>query len=98
MVVVLVIGILVAIAIPVFGFVVDNARNQTCKTTLRAIDGASAKYQAKFGVWPSDVEDLKDDGHLLKEPIDPHTGFSDYTIDANGMAHANSPLDHQTYR
>ncbi len=41
MVVVLIIGILVAVAIPVFGSAAENARERACDANLRTLDGAS---------------------------------------------------------
>lgn len=95
--VVLIIGILVAIAIPVYGGVVDNAKDASCRTNLRSIDGATAQYQAEFGVWPADVDALVTTKYLKDVPEDPHAGATAYTIDSSGAAHAEGPLDHVTY-
>lgn len=46
MVVVVIIGILVAIAIPVFGLVQDNARNKASLADHRVVVGAVQMYQA----------------------------------------------------
>ncbi len=46
MIVVLIIGILVAIAIPVFTAVQNTARARTCQANLRTIDGALQTYAA----------------------------------------------------
>lgn len=46
MVVVLIIGILVAVAIPVFVSASNNARVKTCKANLRTIDGAIQTFIA----------------------------------------------------
>ena len=97
MVVVLIIGVLVAIAMPVYGTAVNNATDQSCRTNLRTIDGATAQYQAEFGMWPLDVQALVTTKYLKAKPEDSHKGATDYTIDANGQAHANGPLDHVTY-
>ncbi len=52
MVVVLIIGILVAIAIPVFNAVTDSARLRTCQANQRAIEGAAQQYSAaNNGLW-----------------------------------------------
>ena len=97
MVVVLIIGILVSIAIPVYGVVANNARDKACRNNLRAIDGAAAQYQAEYGNWPSDVSKLVSGAYIKAKPNDPHVGAADYTIDVNGFAHTNGPLDHVTY-
>lgn len=46
MVVVLIIGILVAIAIPVFNAASDSARQRTCQANQRTIEGAVQQYVA----------------------------------------------------
>ncbi len=46
MVVVLIIGILVAIAIPVFNAAQDSARKSACQNNLRVLDGATQQYLA----------------------------------------------------
>jgi prepilin-type N-terminal cleavage/methylation domain-containing protein len=47
MVVVLIIGILVAIAIPVFQSTQNNARRRTCLANLRTMDGGIQQYNAE---------------------------------------------------
>jgi len=46
MVVVLIIGILVAIAIPVFNAASDSARRSACQSNLRTLDGATEQWAA----------------------------------------------------
>ena len=46
MVVVLIIGILVAIAIPVFNAAQDSARKSACQNNLRVLDGATEQWAA----------------------------------------------------
>ena len=46
MVVVLIIGILVAIAIPVFNAASDSARKSACQANLRTLDGATQQWVA----------------------------------------------------
>jgi type IV pilus assembly protein PilA len=57
MVVVLIIGILVAIAIPVFNTAATNARIKSCQSNLRTIDGAVNTFAA-------DQSDGSAQGHL----------------------------------
>lgn len=47
MVVVLIIGILVAIAIPVFQSTQNNAKRRACKANLRTMDGSIQQYNAE---------------------------------------------------
>lgn len=53
MVVVLIIGILVAIAIPVFNAAKANAQRKSCWSNQRTIEGAMGMYQADQGRFPS---------------------------------------------
>jgi len=52
MVVVLIIGILVAIAIPVFNAAKANAQKKSCFANQRTIEGVVQTYQADLGVMP----------------------------------------------
>jgi type II secretion system protein G len=85
MVVVLIIGILVAIAIPVFGSAANNAKNKSCEANNRTIAGAVAQYQAEYNAIPATVQALVDTGFLKTLPVDPHTNASGYTISAGGV-------------
>ncbi len=59
MIVVLIIGILVAIAIPVFQSVQDNARRRTCQANLRTMDGAIQTYAGdNDGTYPAALANL----------------------------------------
>jgi len=49
MVVVLIIGILVAIAIPVFNSAKANAQQKTCYANQRTIEGAAQTWEAEYG-------------------------------------------------
>lgn len=87
MVVLLIIGILVAIAIPIYNKTQENARKETCKANLRTIDGAIYQYQADG----KDMDALKGvsvlvGDYLKKEPKCPSGG--EYSI-VNGAAQCN---------
>lgn len=58
MVVILIIGILVAIAIPVFNASRESAYRRTCQANLRTIDGAVSTYRADNGSVPAAIGDL----------------------------------------
>ena len=60
MVVVLIIGILVAIAIPVFNSAKENAQKKSCFANQRTIEGAAQTYAADdpTGAMPAAVSDL----------------------------------------
>jgi prepilin-type N-terminal cleavage/methylation domain-containing protein len=58
MVVVLIIGILVAIAIPVFNAAKANAEAKQCKGTMRTVEGQARAYEAETGALPAALADL----------------------------------------
>lgn len=98
MVVVLIIGILVAIAIPVFNAASRSARQRTCHSNQRIIEGAVQQYVAADpGNTPADVAGvLQDSGSLLvpeyiKEvPLCPYNDV-EYTIDNTGSTTCPDP-------
>ena len=53
MVVVLIIGILIAIAIPVFNAAKANAQKKSCYANQRTLEGAAETYQADQGSLPT---------------------------------------------
>ena len=58
MVVVVIIGVLVAIAVPIYRNVTDNAARKAHDANLRTIDGAVAIYRAENNVLPANINDL----------------------------------------
>ena len=102
MVVVLIIGILVAIAIPVFNSAKRNAQVKSCFANQRTIDGALVSYQAEYGVFPADgtaMADLLSTNYLKKAPVHPGS-VAAYTVlnnEVNGCPGA-APNDHGAYQ
>ena len=64
MVVVVIIGVLVAIAIPIYGTVTARAQLRACEANRRTIDGAVTMWQmeddARLGTSPADLDALSD--------------------------------------
>ena len=58
MVVVVIIGILVAVAIPVFNAAKANAWKRSCHANQRTIEGAAQSYNAENGAMPANVAAL----------------------------------------
>ena len=65
MVVVVIIGVLVAIAIPIFNNVQANAQKNACFANQRTIEGALNVYLADTGNYPSNTEATLNASHLL---------------------------------
>lgn len=82
MVVVLIIGILVAIAIPVFNAAKANAQRKSCYANQRTIEGSCQTYNAESGSLPTDVGQLVPT-FIKVAPLCP-TNKASYTVDASG--------------
>lgn len=105
MVVVLIIGILVAIAIPIFNNATKTAKTNTCKANIRTINGAIAQKATTDGkTLAEEGADLTTGGvaalvpdYLKSEPKCPFGPA--YTITADGTvdeaAHLNADGSHK---
>jgi type IV pilus assembly protein PilA len=80
MVVVLIIGILVAIAIPVFNAARANAEEKSCFANQRTLEGAAQQWLASdvannlADLDTNGVDTLVSAGIILSEPVCPTTG------------------------
>ena len=68
MVVVLIIGILVAIAIPVFNTAKANAQKKACYANQRTIEGSANTYEAERGAAPASLQALLTANYLKANP------------------------------
>ena len=84
MVVVLIIGILVAIAIPVFNAAKDAAQKKACFANQRTIEGAVQQFNAAGGVMPTAMTDLVP-SYIAADPKCPQAGATGYTFSAAGL-------------
>ena len=83
MIVVVIMGILIAVAIPLYGAIKDNANNKTCLNNIKTIKSNAANYAASYNVNVGSKADLKtmfDDGKLPDCPFDQDGDEADYTI------------------
>lgn len=84
MVVVVIIGILTAIAVPVYNSVTENAERSAVEANLRTIDSAIMQYYASGKTDLESIDDLVDAGFLLSIPEGPKT--ASYDIQGTGTA------------
>jgi type IV pilus assembly protein PilA len=93
MIVVVLIGILIAIAIPIYANVQSNAKIRACQANLRTIDGAIQQWRAAD---PSHtgIPDLEIDimgVHIVAPLSCPTTGTDTYSINAvTGVAECSN--------
>jgi type II secretory pathway pseudopilin PulG len=85
MIVILIIAVLVAIAVPVFLSAQSNARRRCCQANLRTIDGAINTYNSQYDFYPPNSMPV---GSLVptllkRNPTCP-TLSSNYTLSAAG--------------
>lgn len=71
-----VIGILAAIAIPRFKQAPDKAREVVLKTNLHTIRESIDQFFADKAHYPEDLQILVDEGYLRSMPLDPFTDSS----------------------
>ena len=93
MIVVLILGILIAIAVPVYLSATDNAKTNTCKSNLRTIDSAQSTYAAAHdGTYATTISALAPTAlkTIPKCPKAP-AASGDYVI--KGDATGDAPFD-----
>ena len=85
MVVVIILGILVAIAIPIYNNVTGDAQKKACAANERTLEGAVAMYQAaNGGKMPDDLDVLKNEGFIEEVPTCPVDDSKGYTLNSDG--------------
>lgn len=97
MVVILIIAILVAIAVPVFNVARTAAYRRTCQANLRTLDGAVNTYNAAEDGWPSGTTALVDGQYIKAAPACPvnstaysySTSTHAYSCPNNGNTNVN---------
>lgn len=82
MVVVLILGILIAVALPIFNESKASAQRSTCWSNQRTIEGACQSYSASYGSIPPNLAAMVP-RYLRDAPTCPSSGV-EYTIDASG--------------
>jgi len=84
MIVLLLIGLLAAIATPVLTGSVNRAKESTLKETLLVVRKALDSYYADKGKYPQDLSVLVENKYLRAVPVDPVTDSKDsWTYERN---------------
>ena len=104
MIVVVIMGILIAVAIPLYGAITTNANNKTCATNIKTIKTAAANYYASYdqtaiGSKANLLTLMEDKNNLPQCPvggdydiyINQSTGAA--TVVCDGAADGHTPAD-----
>lgn len=83
MIVILIIGILVGIAVPVFLSARGSSEEKVCQANLRTMKSAANVYGASCGSYPSSISDLYP-GYLQQIPVCPADRSGSYVIVSGG--------------
>lgn len=90
MIVVVIMGILIAVAIPLYGAITENANNKTCANNIKAIKTNAANYKATYNenVKEAGLKSMFDDNNIPECPYSDDGTANDYfiAIDAQGAA------------
>jgi type II secretory pathway pseudopilin PulG len=86
-----IVALLVSIAAPRYFLSVENARDQSLRTSLRVMRDAIDQFHADKGRYPQSLQELTDSRYLRDIPEDPITGRRDSWVvgDAGPTAGAN---------
>ncbi len=78
--VVMIVGILAAVALPNYKAAINQAKEATLKQDLFLFRDIIDQYYADKGRYPASLEDLAKDGYLRRLPNDPITGAADWEV------------------
>jgi general secretion pathway protein G len=80
MVVVMIVGILAAVALPNYKVAILEAREATLKQDLFLFRDVIDQFYADKGRYPASLDELKEQGYLRRLPNDPVTGAADWEV------------------
>lgn len=83
MIVVVIMGILIAVAIPLYGAITKNANNKTCSSNIKTIKSNAASYMSTYNskvTKKADIASMFDDNKLPECPLSDDGTYDDYTI------------------
>lgn len=92
----LIIGILVAVAVPVYKDVSASAQNRACFANQRTIEEAFQVFRGIHDRSPSSMQELYDESFIIKPPVCPSDGVV-YGLKADGST-VKTTCRHGYYR
>jgi len=91
MIVITVMLILIAVAVPAYQHHVLQAREAVLKQNLQAIDKVIEEYRLDKGESPQSFDDLVSAGYFHELPVDPMTGKADWVPEEEDPSNAADP-------
>jgi prepilin-type N-terminal cleavage/methylation domain-containing protein len=91
MIVVVIIGILAAVAIPIYASTQEKAAKTACLYNQKLIHSAAEEYNAITGSYPINVQKLVDEGYL--EVMPNCSGLNYNTINVDGFVECPKTTD-----
>ena len=88
-VVMIIIGVLAAIAVPAFARHMKSAREAVLKEDLESLRGAIDSYSVDKQKDPQALDDLVSSGYMKKMPVDPMTHRADTWVGSRSDAYVN---------
>lgn len=89
-VVMAIVALLVSVAAPRYFLSVENARDQSLRTSLRVMRDAIDQFYADKGRYPQTLQDLTENRYLREIPEDPITGRQDSWVAAEAPPSATA--------
>jgi len=83
LIVIAIIGILAAVAVPSFSKITESAKKKACEANIKTLEGVAVLYRLDTGSYPEDVHTLVSNGYLDGEVTCPVHG-DEYEIDDEG--------------
>ncbi len=88
MIVISIMMILMAVAVPLYSHHVTQAREAVLKQNLHQLNSLIEQYRLDKGQSPQAIEDLVQAGYLSKLPVDPMTEKADWVPDQEDTSNA----------
>ena len=83
MIVVVIMGILIAVAIPLYGAITENANNKTCANNIKTIKSNAAAYKTNYNANVADLDavaSMFEDDAVPEGPLSDNGVADDYII------------------
>jgi|SRR3954447_9436371 len=91
MIVISIMMILMAVAVPAYQHYVIQARESVLKENLREVDKVIEQYKLDKGQAPQSLDDLVNARYFHQLPVDPMTGKADWVPEQEDMTTAVDP-------